>query len=150
MRRAVPIAVMLLVMASGVGGCYLNSPSHVTKRFVKAMSRLDWGRMEELVDWAGSEKAFGRPLGTERRDLLLKIAERITGFDISYEGEERTRTRFLYLKVSETKVSDRTDDRARVTATVSMGAGVENEVEFTTTKVGRTWHVVLTPSLLSS
>jgi hypothetical protein len=149
MRRAVPIAVMLLVMASGTGGCYLNSPSHVTKRFIKAMSRLDWGRMEELVDWSSSERAFGRPLGNHKQ-TLQDAAEGITGFDISYEGDERSRTRFLYLKVSETTVSDRTDSRATVTATVSLGAGVENKVVFTTTKVGRTWRVVLTPSLPSS
>jgi len=147
MTRTVCLGALLALTASGLSGCLLNSPSNVTKRFVGAISRLKWEKMEKLVDWKSSEQALGRPLSENRKDVLRQVAEAITDYDISSEGEELARTKFLYLKVTEAKVSKHGDDRATVRATVSRDAEHEAEIVFTTAKVGRTWRVVLTPEL---
>ncbi|MBN1918846.1 MAG: hypothetical protein JW889_13150 [Verrucomicrobia bacterium] len=148
MVRTIRIGALLLAAACGLSGCLLNSPSNVTKRFVGAIKSLNWDKMERIVDWEASEQALRRPLGENRKELLTKVAERITDYGIGREGEERSRTKLLYLKVTKTKITEKTDDRATVTATISMGDPNPTEVVFTTTKVGRTWRVVLTPNLL--
>jgi hypothetical protein len=148
MRGTIRIGALLVAASWGLSGCLLNSPSNVIKRFVSAMSRLKWERMEKLVDWQSTEEAFRRSLGESRKELLLKVAEKITDYDIGYQGEELSRTKLLYLRVTKTEVSEKTDDRATVTATVSVSQEYKTDVVFIVTKVGRTWRIVLTPDLL--
>ena len=148
MMRTVRSGALLVLMAFGLSGCLFNSPSNVTKRFVGAIRGLKWAKMEKLVDWKSSEQALGRPLSENRKDLLVKVAEAVTDYDIGYQGEELSRTKLLYLRVAKAKVSRQGDDRATVRATVSMGADYETEIVFATARVGRTWRVVLTPDLV--
>jgi hypothetical protein len=148
--RAVRTGALLALLACGLSGCLFNTPKNATKRFVSAISRLKWDKMEALVDWDSSEKALGRSLESNRKDVLLKVAETVSDYDISYEGEERSLNQLIYLRVSKARVTDETDDRATVEVKVTMGQEKSQELEFTTAKVGRTWRVVLTPNILNA
>jgi hypothetical protein len=148
MKRTLRIGVLLLAVVCALSGCLLNSPSNVTKRFVGAIRSVNWDKMERLVDWPSTERAFGRSLEGTHKETLLKIAERITDYPIGYEGDELARTKFLYIKVTKTALTKEGDDRALVRATVRLDSESTREVVFATSKVGRTWRVVLTPNLL--
>lgn len=148
--RTFRISALLTLMACCVTGCLFNTPKHVTQRFVSAISRLNWDKMETLVDWDASERALGTSLEGDRKQVLLNVAEKVSHYDISYEGEERSKNMLIYLRVSRAKVTEETDDRATVEVKVTMGREESQELVFTTVKVGRTWRVVLTPNIMKA
>jgi hypothetical protein len=138
----------VLLAAVSLGGCLLNTPTNVAKRFVSAVKHLQWDKMEALVDWASSERALGKPLGGDRHAVLLEVAEGISSYQISYYGEERARSNFLFFRVAETKKTKEAEDLVRVQIELRLTSMESKTFEITTRKVGRTWRVVLTPNLL--
>jgi hypothetical protein len=146
--RKFSVGALLVLMAVVLGGCLANTPTNVCKRFVNALKDLDWDRMEKTVDWPASEQALGKPLETGRKEVLLKAAEGIGAYPISYEGESKAKQHFIYFHVTKTETLERTDTSARLRITLRLRSDYSKAFEMSTVKVGRTWKVVLTPELL--
>jgi hypothetical protein len=104
--------------------------------------------MEKEVDWPASERAVGKPLDAGRKDALLRAAEGIGAYSISYEGESKAKQHFLYFHVTKTEILERDDANARLRITLRLRSDVSKTFEMSAIKVGRTWKVVLTPDLL--
>jgi hypothetical protein len=147
-RRFVPIGALLIAAPLLLGGCLLNTPTNVSKRFIGAVKRLQWGKMEALVDWPSSERALGRSLRDGRKEILTTVAEYISGYEIRRYGEGRAKSHFVFFNVAEAEDLERTVDYARLRITLKLSSDVSKEFEMTTHRVGRTWRVVLTPNLL--
>lgn len=147
-RRCLPIGALLALATVALGGCLLNTPPNVAKRFIGTIKRLQWDKMEALVDWPSSEQALKRSFKRGRREILNLVAERISGYDIRYFGEGRAKSNFVFFKVAKTESLERTEDLARMSITVKLTSDKSKTFELTTKRVGRTWRVVLTPNLL--
>lgn len=142
------LAALLALAAAMLGGCLLNTPTNVAKRFVASVKHLRWDKMEALVHWPSSERALGRPLRGDRREILTDVAESISAYEIRLYGEERAKSNFLFFKVAKVETLDRTDALARLQLDLKLSSEKSRSFEMTITKVGRTWRVVLTPNLL--
>lgn len=147
-RRCIPIGALLVLGAVSLGGCLLNTPTNVTKRFIGSVKRLQWDKMEALVDWPSSERSLNRRIKNGRKEVLTTVAEFISGYEIRRYGDDRAKSHFLFFDVAEAESLERTDDFARLKIRLKLSADVSKEFEMTTRKVGRTWRVVLTPNLL--
>ena len=139
---------MIVLAPFVLGGCLLNTPTNVAKRFIGSVKRLQWDKMEALVDWPSSERALGRPLEGGHREILTDVAECISAYEIRYYGEKQAISHFVYLKVTKTETLKKTEDRARLRIKLNLSSEKSKTFEMTTRKVGRTWRVVLTPNLL--
>jgi len=146
--RSCRIGVLLVVVAFTLGGCLLNTATNVAKRFVASVKHLQWDKMETLVDWPASEHALGRPLQNNRREVLTDVAESISGYDISYYGEKRAKSNFLFFKVTRVEVLKKTKDLARLKITLKRTSEQSTTFDMTTRRSDRIWRVVLTPNLL--
>jgi len=146
-RRAIRIGFLLALAPCVLSGCLLNTPTNVVKRFVGMIKRVQWDRMEQLIDWESSERALGKRLKGDRRKFLIEVAEHITSYNISYLGDERARSNFSFFKVRKIEYLEKTDETARVRVTIKMTDKHTRTLEMTLRKVGRTWRIVITPSL---
>ena len=146
--RCLRIGALLIATAVVLGGCLLNTPTNVVKRFIACVKHLQWEKMETLVDWPSSERALGRPIGGDRRKVLLDVAESISSYEIGYYGEKRARSNFLFFRVTKTRKLKETDDLVRVEIELKLSSTASKTFEMTARKIGRTWRVVLTPNLL--
>ena len=147
LKRGVRIALVLALAPFGLSGCLFNTPTNVVKRFVGTMKRLQWDRMERLVDWPSSEQALRTRLSQDRRAFLTEVAECITGYDIGFFGEERARSNFSFCQVSTVEYIE-TNKSARLRVTIDLTNEQSKTIEITCAKVGRTWRVVITPNLI--
>ena len=146
--RSCRIGAVLVVVTFAFGGCLLNTPTNVAKRFITSVKYLRWDKMEALVDWPASEHALGRPLRDDRREVLTDVAESISSYQIRYNGEKRAKSNFIFFKVAKAETVKRTDDWATLSITLKLSRSQSNTFNMTTRKVDRTWRVVLTPNLL--
>jgi hypothetical protein len=147
-RRGVRIGLVLALAPLLLSGCFINTPTNVVKRFVGMMKRLEWDKMEELIDWPSTERALQKHLKENRRAFILNLAECITGYNIEYYGEERARSNFSFTRVKKAEYLKRTDEMAQLKVTISLTREHSKTIEVTTVKVGRTWRIVITPNLL--
>lgn len=146
--RSCRIGALLVLAACALGGCLLNTPTNVAKRFVASVKHLRWDKMEALVDWPASERALGRPLRGNRREVLSDVAESISAYDIRYYGEKRAKSNFLFFKVARAEILDRTETLARLRVTLKLTSEQSRTFDMITRKSDRIWRVVLTPNLL--
>ena len=146
--RSGRIGAVLVLATFAFGGCLLNTPTNVAKRFVASVKYLRWDKMEALVDWPASERALGRPLRGDRREILTDVAETISAYQIRLNGEKRAKSDFIFFKVAKVETLKKNDDWAKLNITLKLTSSQSHVFTMTTKKVDRTWRVVLTPNLL--
>jgi hypothetical protein len=133
-------------------GCMLNTPERVVKRFVARLRGMRWQAMAELIDWPrSSQNVPGLPTSNEgeeaaKKEVMLRLAENLTGFPVRKKTQDQTRHEFIYLKVSELKPLKEEDDWSWLEFKITTESRART-VAVLLMKIDRVWRIVLTESI---
>ncbi|NQT83091.1 hypothetical protein HQ563_08710 [bacterium] len=152
-RRIVSVVMCLAVSVSVLTGCMFNTPDRVVKRFVSRLKWMRWQGMAELVDWPRSSQyvpdipASNEGENDAKRDVMLRIAENLSGFPVRQKTPEQIRHGFIYLKLARLSHMKDGDGWAWLKVTVSTDQHAKT-VEVLVIKINRIWRIVLTENIL--
>lgn len=151
-RKVLSILVGFVASAIALGGCLLNTPEQVVKRFIGRLKSLEWEKMSELVDWPQTAEympdfpATNKGESEKKKEILQKFAENVTGFLVRKKTADEIRHEFLYLKISSLKRMK--DDRDWAWLEVEVTRDSRSRViQILVMKVKRVWRIVLTDNL---
>lgn len=108
--------------------------------------------MAELVDWPqSSEFVPGMPRSNEgeeeaKKEVMMRIAENLTGFPVRRKTPEYIRHDFLFLKLDHVEETKKGGDWVWLKVRVAMD-GRARTAEVLVMKINRVWRIVLTDSI---
>lgn len=151
-RKVLSLFVGFVVAATALGGCLLNTPEQVVKRFIGRLKSLEWEKMSELVDWPQTAEympdfpATNEGKSDRKKEILQRFAEKVTGFPVRKKTADEIRHEFLYLKMSGMKRMK--DDKNWAWLELEVTRDSRSKViQILVMKVKRVWRIVLTDNL---
>ena len=108
--------------------------------------------MAELVDWPESSRyvpdvpASNEGENESKREVMLRIAENLSGFPVRRKTADQVEHEFLYLRVSRLEHTKEGEDWAWLKVEVVTEARSKT-VEMLVMKINRLWRIVLTESI---
>lgn len=146
-------------MSFALSGCLFNTPDRAIKRFIGHLKDMEWDKMADLIDWPRTAKwMLGFPEANEgeedrKKEIMMQIAENLTGFPVRRKTADQIRHGFLYLRISRLKpMKDaegrplKSKDWAWFDLRITLD-GRAKEVKILVMKINRLWRVVLTDSI---
>jgi hypothetical protein len=151
-RRKVSVAAGVVISSVVLTGCMFNTPERVVKRFVDRLRGMHWGAMAELIDWPQSSQYVpGLPASNvaeeeAKKEVMLRLAENLTGFPVRKRTSDQIRHEFLYLKLAQVKHMKDGDDWAWLDVKITTQSRGKT-VQVLVIKIDRVWRIVLTENV---
>lgn len=156
-RRIVVGLTGVVITCTTLTGCLFNTPGRVVERFVGRLKGMRWKKMAELVDWPQSSQyvspryvenlpASNKGEDDAKKDVMMRIAENLTGFPVRKKTPEQIRHEFIYLKLARLEHMKDGDNWAWLEITVSTEKRAKT-VQVLLMKINRIWRIVLSDSV---
>jgi hypothetical protein len=151
-RKILSILVGFAAASVVLGGCFLNTPERVVKRFVGRLKGMQWEKMSQLVDWPKTAEyvpdfpATNKGEHEKKKEIFLRLAENLTGFAVRKKTADEIRHEFLYLRISRLERMKDSKDWAWLEVEVARDAK-SKVIQVLVMKINRVWRIVLTENL---
>jgi len=150
-RKEMKIAVLFILAAITLSGCFRNTPEKVSQRFVMGIQTLKWDAMAKMVDWNATSQYIRNTAPDARKDIIIAFATAFTKSDLKAMKESEIKHKMLYMSLISVKALEKTETTAKVKVSCRLektGETNKNDVTLQLKKVNREWKIVLTPDLL--
>jgi hypothetical protein len=151
-RKFVSVLSGVLALSFVLTGCLFNTPDQVFRRFFGHLKDMEWQEMAGYVDWPQTARwmpgfpATNNGEDDKKKEIMMQIAEKWTGFAVQRKTLDQIRHEFLYLRISRLRHMKEAKDWAWLEVRITLDTRLK-EVEVLVMKINHIWRVVLTDSV---